>query len=97
MLFGFGGDTGTWLPGVSPPGPPATWQNTQLPSFDCGPPVCTRRPFGAGLTKLMSSWQAAQARRLVAFFQLSERAAGARWHFTQLRTSCGYVTLNGSE
>ena len=69
--------------------PLAVWQNTQLPSFAWGPPVCPMRPLGGELSKLMLSWQALQARRLGSLFQLAASGAGLRWHFTQLRTSCG--------
>src|SRR5262245_6735322 len=53
------------------------------------------RPLGMDASKLWPSWQAPQARRLMAVFQLSALAAGARWHLAQLRTSCGYVVSYG--
>ena len=76
MLFGFGADTGMWLLGMSPAGPPEEWQSRQLPSCVISPPGCNLRPFGGGFTKLMSSWQALQARLLGWFFQLSASGTG---------------------
>src|SRR6266850_3236702 len=94
MLLGLGRDTEACDTRV-PADAPSAWQRTQPSSFDCGPPVWPLRPGGAGLTKLLSSWHAPQARRLGAVFQLSFIAAGGRWHFTQLRTSCGYLVSYG--
>src|SRR4051794_9435304 len=99
MLFGLGFETGVWLAEMSPATDPAMWQTRQLLSFAWAPPVCRTRPAGAGLTKLTLSWQALQARRVGWFFQLSASGTGLdavlRWHFTQLRTSCGNVTSYG--
>src|ERR1700730_3201352 len=100
MLFGLGGDTGVWAVVMSGATTPA-WQVLQVPSVVTSMPAgfavveaCNLRPFGTGFTKTLSSWQAPQARLLGAFFQLSASGAGfagagLRWHFTQLRTSCG--------
>src|SRR5215468_2644327 len=99
MLFGFGSETGAWTSSGAPPMPPGPWHNRQLLSLAIAPPLCSVRPAGGGLTKLLSSWQAPQARRL-GTFQLAAigaglLGAGLRWHFVQLRMSCGYVTSYG--
>src|SRR6185436_10769662 len=101
MLPGFGGEIGAWAATISRPIAPAVWHpSMQVASVDCAPPGWSFRPGGAGLTKLMLSWHAPQARRLGTFFQLSAigaglLGAGLRWHLAQLRMSCGYVVSYG--
>src|SRR3954470_16797513 len=98
MLFAFGRETGTWTSSGAPPMPPVPWHIRQLLSLAIGPPLCSLRPSGGGVTKLRSSWQAPQARRL-GIFQLSAIGAALfapwRWHLVQLRMSCGYVVSYG--
>src|ERR1700675_3001153 len=78
MLCGLGSDTVRWALGMSFAVPPTAWQIRQLSSATA-PPVCSVRPFGAGLTKLMLSWHALQARALRWLSLLSPATAPGVW------------------